>query len=416
VGFGFGPIQSGLFLLEAHRSGNFSRLVVAEVDAALVDAVRGGGNRYAVNMAHANHIEQLSVDGIEIYNPTDPGDRRQLIDAVAEAGEMATALPSVSFYDVGGPGSVAAIIGKGLAARREPTPTLLYAAENHNHAAEHLAEAVGRHCPPDALGQVQTLNTVIGKMSGVINDADTMACLGLAALAPGISRAILVEAFNRILVSRVAVPARRGIDVFIEKGDLLPFEEAKLYGHNAIHALIGYLAEHKGFDTVADAGQDDWIMSVARKAFLDESGAALIQRHAALCDELFTPNGYRAYADDLLQRMTCPFLNDLVRRITRDHLRKLAWNDRLFGTMRLALDAGIEPVNLALGAAGAVRSLAARRNELDAPPRNLPNSPAELTQQSLAALLLEIWADDADAHAPALVNLTRQGLQALTTG
>ena len=39
VGFGFGPIQSGLFLNEAFQSGNFSRLVVAEIDQNLVDAV-----------------------------------------------------------------------------------------------------------------------------------------------------------------------------------------------------------------------------------------------------------------------------------------------------------------------------------------------------------------------------------------
>jgi len=31
VGFGFGAIQAGLFLYEAYQSGNFGRLVVAEV-------------------------------------------------------------------------------------------------------------------------------------------------------------------------------------------------------------------------------------------------------------------------------------------------------------------------------------------------------------------------------------------------
>ena len=36
---------------------------------------------------------------------------------------------------------------------------------------------------------------------------------------------------------------KRGITVFDEKGTLQPFEEAKLYGHNAAHALMGYLAQ-----------------------------------------------------------------------------------------------------------------------------------------------------------------------------
>jgi len=413
VGFGFGPIQGGLFLLEACRSGNFSRLAVAEVDADLVDAVHRGGNRYTVNVAHADRIERISVEGVELYNPTDSGQRRRLIDAVAEAAEMATALPSVSSYDVGGPTSVAAVIGEGLVRRQRSVPTVLYAAENHNHAAERLAEAVGRHCPSDARARLQTLNTVIGKMSGLIDDSDTIARLGLATLAPGLSRAILVEAFNQILVSRAVEPARRGIEVFIEKSDLLPFEEAKLYGHNAVHALIGYLAERKGLTTMADATADAWIMSVARKAFIDESGAALIRRHADLADELFTPEGYRAYADDLLERMACPFLNDRVRRVTRDHVRKLGYSDRLFGTMRLALEADLQPTNLALGSGAAVLSLIARPDELDAPLQSLPRSAAELTKRSLADLLLEIWGQDAGAHAKALIDLTWRALQTL---
>jgi len=43
VGFGFGPIQAGLFCLEAQQSGAFDRLVVAEVAPALVAALRRAG-------------------------------------------------------------------------------------------------------------------------------------------------------------------------------------------------------------------------------------------------------------------------------------------------------------------------------------------------------------------------------------
>ena len=40
TGFGFGPIQGGLFVKEAFQSGNFARIVVAEIDQRLVEAVR----------------------------------------------------------------------------------------------------------------------------------------------------------------------------------------------------------------------------------------------------------------------------------------------------------------------------------------------------------------------------------------
>ena len=52
--------------------------------------------------------------------------------------------------------------------------------------------------------------------------------------------------------------------------------------------------------------------------------------------------------------MVNPWLRDAVARVIRDPRRKLAWNDRLIGTMRLALDAGITPYRFAQGAAAAL--------------------------------------------------------------
>ena len=46
VGFGFGAIQAGLFAYEAGRSGNFRRLVVAEVMPETVEALRNAQGRY----------------------------------------------------------------------------------------------------------------------------------------------------------------------------------------------------------------------------------------------------------------------------------------------------------------------------------------------------------------------------------
>lgn len=348
VGFGFGPIQAGLFLHEADRSGVFGRLVVAEVVPEVVAAVRAGLGRCAVNVAYRERVERVELGPVEILDPASPADRRALVEAIAEAEEVATAVPSVEAYARG----IADVLADGLRAkaRRGGRPAVVYTAENHNHAAALLERAVGQGAPSAAF-----LDTVIGKMSRVVA-GDEVRRHELAPVVPGFERAFLVEAFNRILISRVPHGFTRGIGVFEEKDDLLPFEEAKLYGHNATHALGGFLARLEGVELMADVDSVPGLPELMRAAFVEESGAALCRRHAGV-DPLFTPAGWAAYADDLLARMTNPLLLDTIARVTRDPDRKLGWNDRLVGTMRVALAAGIEPRRFALGAAAALAAL-----------------------------------------------------------
>ena len=253
--------------------------MVAEVVPDVVAAVRRAQGCFRVNIATPTGIVVQEVRGVEILNPTVPADARALAEALAEASEIATALPSVDFYQRGEP-TVAGLIVEAIrkkAARTDLPPAIVYTAENHNHAAEILQELCEEQLDErgraDARRTVQFLNTVIGKMSGVVTAPEEIKAEGLACLVEGSPRALLVEEFNRILITRIRLPGfQRGIEVFIEKPDLLPFEEAKLYGHNAVHALIGYLAARKGYRFMSEAGSDRPLMKLAREAFLEESG------------------------------------------------------------------------------------------------------------------------------------------------
>jgi len=387
TGFGFGPIQAGLFVKEAFQSGNFSRIVAAEIDPELVDAVRANNGSYYVNVAKADGIEALRIDNVELLNPDVPRDNQILRQVLAESTEIATCLPSVDSYDSGQTSSAAQLLADGLK-KAKAKATIIYTAENNNRAAEILQEAVAQKIGALSPGRVQFLNTVIGKMSRVVtNPAETEArCEGsrglrkqggfrseiaqrkLATIAPGLKRAFLVEQFNRIEVSRTRISGfRPGIEVFIEKDNLLPFEEAKLFGHNAIHALLGFIGALKGYTRMTELKDDRDIMQIGRAAFLKESGAALVKKYAHLQDELFTQAGYRHYAEDLLQRMTNPYLADTVARVSRDVVRKLGLNERIFGTMQLALEHGIEPKNMALGAMAGIGLLLKQPDENNLP-------------------------------------------------
>jgi mannitol-1-phosphate/altronate dehydrogenase len=366
VGFGLGAIQSGLFLYEALGSGNFGRLVVAEVIPETVDCIRANGGYFTINIAHPDGIEAAQIGPIEVINPTEEIDRHKLVGTITTAHEIGTAVPGTQFYTSSGSYSLCHTLAAGLKAKAEKDGpcAVIYTAENHNYAAEILESLTLAYISSAEREIVQRrvcfVNTVIGKMSGIISGRQEIEQLALTPMTPGGNRAILVEVFNRILISPLSFPEgscktsfKRGIDAFIEKENLLPFEEAKLYGHNATHALAAYLGKFLGIRRVADVPSIPGLYEFVRRAFIEESGRALIRRYAGI-DPLFTTQGYTAYADDLLARMFNPWLADTVERVGRDVTRKLGWEDRLIGTLRLGLVEEVPMFRFALGTAAAL--------------------------------------------------------------
>jgi mannitol-1-phosphate 5-dehydrogenase len=369
VGFGFGAIQAGLFLYEAFASGAFRRLVVAEVLPEVVAAIRKAEGRFCVNIAHSDRVEHAQVGPVEIKDPALEADRKRLIEAIAAAQEIGTAIPSVRHYASAGPASLHRVLAEGFRKKAlcDGPKAVVYTAENHNHAAEILESKVIEEIPKSerkaVRSRVRFLNMVIGKMSGAISDPVEIQTQKLTTITPEDRRAFLVEAFNKILISKIQFGELQddlsfcpGIAVFEEKENLLPFEEAKFYGHNATHALAAYLGAIRGVQRIADLREMPGVLPFLRTALIEESGEALVRRYAGV-DSLFTREGYRQYADDLLARMTNSHLRDTVERVGRDPERKLGWDDRLIGTMRMALCEGVKPRHYALGAAAALATI-----------------------------------------------------------
>ena len=343
LGIGFGPIQTGIFLLGAYKGG-FNRIVVADVDKSLVTALRADKGFITVNIASKDKILQEQMRNVEIYNPMDSEDLKKLVNIASEADEIATALPGVKFF-----ANIAPWLKKGF----ETDPSrrrFVYAAENHNHAAELLREAIG-----SKLSNTYYLNTVVGKMSGVI-PASECARRNLKYLTPSADRGHLVEEFSKILIGNCpGIETRKTKGLYV-KNALLPFEEAKLYGHNAIHMLLGLHAMEDGISFMHELADKPGIIKIGKRAFIEESGRALCRKWNGV-DELFTEKGFREYAEDLLVRMVNPFLTDSVERVCRDLERKLGWEDRIVGAMRLVVSQGFNPDELSHGAAIAAKKL-----------------------------------------------------------
>jgi mannitol-1-phosphate 5-dehydrogenase len=175
--------------------------------------------------------------------------------------------------------------------------------------------------------------------------------------------------------------------VLREVDDLAPFEDAKLLGHNATHALAGFLGSLLGLALVAELRDVAGAMAFLRASFLEESGATLCRRWAG-ADELFTPDGYAAFADDLLERMVNPHLADTIERAARDPRRKLGWDDRLVGLIRLGLAEGVPVPRYAMGVAAGLDVLR-RAGEGDGTDAELLRSgwPDDLPPDEVVAVL-----------------------------
>ena len=69
IGIGAGPIQTGIFVAGAFQGG-FDRIVLAEVDPAVVSAVRESGS-ITVNTAGSEEVTSRSRDSMSPEAPAD---------------------------------------------------------------------------------------------------------------------------------------------------------------------------------------------------------------------------------------------------------------------------------------------------------------------------------------------------------
>ena len=307
VGFGFGPIQIGLFLHEAFRSGNYGRLVVAYRRSGVIEQIRRAGGLISLNIAHSDHTECVTFGPIEMFDVNREEGRQRVIEAIGKAQELGTALSSVSDYASDDPGSIHRLLAMGLAGKiaRGRPDAVVYVAENDSRAAEILKDLVSRALPVEGkrgLSEcVSFANTVIDRMSLRLTDGAQIRSQGLVRVTPHGDHAILVEPPTQILISKIELsrPFKCGMDVLRQRSDLAPFEEAKFYGHNAVHALAAYIGAFLGLRFIRELAGVPGVLPFLRSAYLEESGAVLIHRRGGK-DPLFTKRGIEAYADRFL--------------------------------------------------------------------------------------------------------------------
>ncbi len=160
---------------------------------------------------------------------------------------------------------------------------------------------------------------------------------------------VRVEEFKEWIVDKTLfkgeIPMIKGMQL---TDNLIAFVERKLFTLNTGHAIAAYLGALKGYNTIKESIEDLKIKEIVRGA-MKESGKVLIKRYGFKEEEHFE------YIEKIISRFENPYLKDEVKRVGREPLRKLSFNDRLIKPLRGTLEYAMSNDNLIYGIAAAFR-------------------------------------------------------------
>ncbi|OIO76178.1 MAG: hypothetical protein AUJ85_01125 [Elusimicrobia bacterium CG1_02_37_114] len=369
VGIGSGAIQLGLWAYQANLAG--MKIILCDVDPERINQIRKNKNCYHINIAHFDRIVSVKIGPVEIYNISIPEERNRVIGYIGKANDIVTAVPSTSIYEKG----ISDLLKEGLLLRNKNSPVIVYASENQIRAARTLEKLVfpSGGTPPF----VQFCDTVIARMGGVQSDMKLIKKLELQPMTSGDKEAMLVEDFDKIIVEKEYLSRKYSFETefsrFHSTDDIGLYEENKLFGHNAVHSLLGFIGKLKGYTFMSQYNGDSDFGYIGVDALREETGRWSKMKYKSSKEEIVTENGYESWVVQLCSRIVNPFLFDLVDRIIRDPERKLGWDDRLISIMRNSFSVGVVPKRYALGVASA---LLYQKN---------------LTKQKALAILENLW-------------------------
>ena len=160
---------------------------------------------------------------------------------------------------------------------------------------------------------------------------------------------VCVEAYGFLPVDKAAFKGE-----VPEITNMVPYDpfdfyiKRKLYVHNMGHATCAYLGDLLGLEFIYQAIDVPEVRILVHNAML-ESALALTKKYDASLYDL------QLHITDLLQRFTNAALKDTCMRVGGDPARKLSPADRLIGSSLTALEMGITPAYISVGAAAGLK-------------------------------------------------------------
>lgn len=327
VHFGAGAIGRGFIAALLHEGGY--DVCFVDVRKDIVDALNRDGD-YRLHWIDANRADQR-ITGVSALSPVTSAEA--VIDAIGLADIVTTSVWAENLKHI------APLLARGLLVRSaQQAPRLsVIACENSPASAELLRTALLAQPGMDERTLVSSChlpNTVVDRMvfeSG--RSGDTTVEVGAE--------------FELVIEGRGDETAAR-IGGAIYSENLQRYLDRKLYLANCAHAWASYVGQCHGYTLVQDVFADDELREGVR-ATMNESARSLVVRHG------FEQANLDRYIEFIINRFRTPGLADLISRVGRSPVRKLAARDRLTGPCTDCEALGLPNDNLALGIAAALQ-------------------------------------------------------------
>jgi len=333
VMFGAGSIGRGLMGQLFTASGYAVTFV--DIDTELVQAFNERGEYVLtlVDNAGAREVHVSPVKGIL------SGDAEAVVTELKSATLSGTAVGARALP------AIAPLIAGGMVRRMAAgveAPLNFLVCENMPDASGTLRSLIEPHLDAQAKEYARThlglANVVIGRMvpepTREMREKDVSSILAEPYAEIDVDRDGFIGEPPRIMGMRPVSP-------------IGPWMARKLYLHNCVHALMGYLGYRRGLQFGYEALEDPVVRPLLAAA-LGEAEAGLAAVHG------FDVGDLMGHVARLWPRLANRALADPVRRLARDPIRKLAPGDRLVGPARAAEAANLSADALAWGIAGAL--------------------------------------------------------------
>jgi mannitol-1-phosphate 5-dehydrogenase len=279
---------------------------------------------YPLRLAGPDRFETLSISPVRAVDGRD-------VEAVA--AELAAC--DFACTAVGVPALPHLVPALAAGVRKRSRPLNVVLCENQLHCSDLLRGYLAKHLSEEELTRVGLVESVVSRMVPVVTADDPL-------LAVAEDYPVLPVDASGFVGEIPAVPAFRTVENFPA------YVERKLFVHNLGHAAAAYLGYQAGSRFVHEAMVVPEVRSVVEGA-MTESSEALIRKHGLDRAEM------QEHCSYLQRRFANPALNDTVRRVARDPVRKLRPDDRLIGAALTCLDWDVEPEHIVRAIAAAFR-------------------------------------------------------------